>query len=494
MKTVSLVPPATSPLLTDLYQITMAAAYWQAHRADQHAVFHLLFRKHPFAGGFTIASGLADCIQYLRQFHFRKSDLDFLAGLRGNDGKKLFPSAFLRYLGTLKMELNVDAVPEGTVVFPQEPLLRVSGPILQAQLVETALLNFVNFQSLIATKAARVCLAAGEDPVVEFGLRRAQGVDGGLTASRAAYIGGCAGTSNVLVSKMFGIPVKGTHAHSWVMSFASELEAFETYAEALPNNCIFLVDTYDSLAGVRRAIEVGKRLRRRGYKLGGIRLDSGDLAYLSRKARALLDAAGFKDAAIVASNDLNERLITSLKQQGARIDTWGVGTMLVTAYDQPALGGVYKLSAVRHPDGTWEPKIKLSEHVEKVSNPGVLQVRRFSRRKEFIGDAIYDETRRVPRGMTIVHPADPTRRKQFAAGTRYEDLLKPVLRRGKLVSELPGLEAIRRRVREQLARLHAGIKRLENPHAYPAGLELTLHEAKTKMILEAKRATMTTRS
>ena len=478
--------PGAKALLTDLYQLTMAYGYWKSRKADEEAVFHLFFRKQPFNGGFTITCGLAEVIQYLRGFHFEKSDLDYLRTLIGNDGKPLFEVAFLRYLAGLKLRLDVDAIPEGTVVFPQEPLVRVRGSILEAQLVETALLNLLNFQSLIATKAARVCYAAQGDPVIEFGLRRAQGIDGALTASRAAYIGGCAGTSNVLAGKTFGIPVKGTHAHSWVMSFDDEPEAFEAYAKALPNNCIFLVDTYDTLRGVRNAIDAGKRLRKRGHKFSGIRLDSGDLAYLSIEARKLLDAGGFKNAVIVGSNDLNEHLIASLKQQGAKIDTWGVGTMLVTAYDQPALGGVYKLSAIRNPNGAWQHKIKLSEQAVKVTNPGVLQVRRFRKGNEFIGDAIYDETRTFPPDVTIVDPADATRRKHFAAGTKYEDLLVPVFRRGKLVYDLPSLNDIRARAKKQLKSLYPGIKRLENPHQYPAGLELSLHEFKTELILRAK--------
>lgn len=479
-------PPTAKALLTDLYQLTMACAYWKTGKADQESVFHLLFRKHPFDGGFTICCGLAESIQYLLGFKFNKSDLNYLAGLKGNDGKRLFEPAFLKYLGNLKLRLDLDAIPEGTVVFPQEPLLRVRGPILQAQLVETALLNLLNFQSLIATKAARVCLAAQGDPVIEFGLRRAQGIDGALTASRAAYIGGCAGTSNVLAGKVFGIPVNGTQAHSWVMSFEKELDAFNAYADALPNNCIFLVDTYDSIQGIHHAVEAGKRLRKRGHKFGGIRLDSGDLAYLSIQARKILDAAGFKDALIVGSNDLDEHIIASLKQQGAAINTWGVGTMLVTAYDQPALGGVYKLSAIRKPDGAWEHKIKLSEQQAKVTNPGVLQVRRFRTAKEFVGDAIYDETRPLPNRVTIVDPTDSTRRKHFAATAQHEDLLVPVLRRGKLVYKPPPLESIRERAQKQLTMFHPGVKRFTNPHQYPAGLELTLHDFKTQLILKAK--------
>src|SRR6266849_1713418 len=371
----------------------MACAYWKSGTADKEAVFHLSFRAPPFQSGFTIACGLAQAIDHLQNLRFTDSDLAYLATILGRDRKPLFDPGFLEYLRKFEFSCDVDAIPEGTVVFPHEPMLRVQGPILQGQIIETPVLNFLNFQSLIATKAARVCLAARGDPVIEFGLRRAQGIDGGLTASRAAYVGGCAGTSNVLAGKTHGIPVSGTHAHSWAMSFDSELEAFAAYAKALPNNCIFLVDTYDSLEGVRHAVEIGRELRRQGHGLAGIRLDSGDLAFLSIKARKILDEAGFKDAVIVASNDLDEHIIESLKLQGATINVWGVGTKLVTAYDQPALGGVYKLSAIRKTDGSWEHKVKLSEQTAKVTNPGVLQVRRFQEGKEFIGDAIYDEAR-----------------------------------------------------------------------------------------------------
>lgn len=481
--------PRARALLTDLYELTMAYGYWKTGKAEQETVFHLLFRQHPFNGGFTICCGLADAIEYLQEFRFEQSDVDYLKTLKGNDGKRLFDPAFLKLLRGLRLKLDVDAIPEGTVVFPQEPLIRIRGSILQAQVVEAALLNFFNFQSLIATKAARVCLAAQGDPVVEFGLRRAQGIDGALTASRSAYIGGCVATSNVLAGKIFGIPTGGTHAHSWVMSFPDELAAFNAYADAMPNNCTFLVDTYDSLEGIRHAVEAGKRLRKRGHKMVGIRLDSGDLAYLSVQARKILDAAGFRDAVIVGSNDLNEHLIASLKQQGAKINMWGVGTMLVTAYDQPALGGVYKLSAIRKPNGAWKHKIKLSEQAVKVTNPGILQVRRFRTAREFMGDAIYDECLPPPSRVTIVDPADPTRRKNFPPRAQYEDLLVPILRDGKLVYGPPSLDSIRARVQSQLAMLHGGIKRLDNPHQYPAGLELTLHELKTELVLRARRAT-----
>ncbi|MGC3961080.1 MAG: nicotinate phosphoribosyltransferase [Verrucomicrobiota bacterium] len=473
-------------LLTDLYQLTMAYGYWKAGKADQEAVFHLFFRKNPFQGGFTVAAGLADAVAYLQAFQFSASDLTYLMQLTGRDGKALFEAGFLDYLRTLRFKCDVDAMPEGTVAFPQQPLLRVQGSILQAQLVETALLNLINFQSLIATKAARVCLAAQGDSVVEFGLRRAQGVDGAMAASRAAAIGGCTGTSNVLAGKQFGIPVKGTHAHSWVLSFDQELEAFAAYAEALPNNCTFLVDTFDTLEGVRNAVKIGQQLRQRGQELIGIRLDSGDLAYLSIEARKILDAGGFKEAVIVASNDLDEHLIASLKQQGAKIDIWGVGTKLITAYDQPALGGVYKLTAIRCVDGQWKPKVKLSEQVAKMTNPGILQVRRYRTANEFIGDAIYDTTLPAQQPMVIVDPLDATRRKHFPATADSEDLLVPVLRRGELVTQLPTLSKIQARARTQLAMLNPGAKRFTNPHQYPAGLELSLHELKTKLILQAR--------
>ena len=473
-------------LLTDLYQLTMAYGYWKAGQADQEAAFHLFFRKNPFQGGFTLAAGLADAVAYLGGFRFEASDLIYLASLTGRDGQPLFEPAFLDYLGTVRFGCDVDAVPEGTAVFPQQPLLRVRGPILQAQLVETALLNIVNFQSLIATKAARVCLAAQGDPVVEFGLRRAQGLDGAISASRAAYIGGCTGTSNVLAGKFFGIPVTGTHAHSWVLAFDDELTAFNAYADAMPNNCIFLVDTFDSLDGVRHAAEVGRRLRQQGHELAGIRLDSGDLAYLSLEARKILDAAGFPDAVIVGSNDLDEHLIASLKQQGAAINVWGVGTKLVTAYDQPALGGVYKLTALRQPDGAWQHKLKVSDQAAKVTHPGILQVRRFRTDRQFIGDALYDEAGDPPRLFIIVDPSDATRRKQFPPEAPSEDLLVPVLRRGELIHALPTLASIRARAQQQQSMLHPGIRRFVNPHQYPAGLELGLHELKTRLILRVR--------
>jgi nicotinate phosphoribosyltransferase len=476
-------PP--SALLTDLYQLTMAYAYWKSGTHSKEAVFHLFFRKNPFRSGFSINCGLHDVVDYLKAFRFDRIDLDYLAGLSGSDGKPLFDSAFLQYLSELRLSVDVDGIPEGTIVFPNEPLLRIQGPIIEGQLLETALLNIVNFQTLIATKAARICVATRGDPVLEFGLRRAQGVDGALAASRAAYIGGCAATSNVLAGRLFGIPVRGTHAHSWVMSFDDELEAFHAYAQAMPNNCIFLVDTYDTLAGVQKAIEAGKRLRSQGHELIGIRLDSGDLAYLSIEARRMLDEAGFPKAAIVASNDLDEQTIVSLRDQGAAIKVWGVGTRLVTGYDQPAMGGVYKLGAIRQTGGAWKYKVKLSEQAVKVSNPGVQQVRRFQQDGEFLGDVIYDVELGLDDGV-IIDPLDPTRRKRIPARATADDLLVPVLRHGQAVYQPPSIQSTRERAQQQLAGFHQGIKRFLNPHEYPVGLEPRLLDLRTTLILQAR--------
>jgi nicotinate phosphoribosyltransferase len=473
-------------LLTDFYQLTMAYGYWKSGLADHEAAFHLFFRKNPFKGGYAIACGLEQAIHLMSTFRFQDDDLDYLGGLEGNDGKPVFERAFLDYLRDMEFGCDVDAVPEGTVVFPHEPLMRLKGPLLQCQILETTLLNVVNFQTLVASKAARVCLAAQGDPVLEFGLRRAQGVDGALSASRAAYVGGCAATSNVLAGRLFGIPVKGTHAHAWVMAFDDEQQSFEAYAAAMPNNCVFLVDTYDTLDGVRKACDVGRQLRERGHEMVGVRLDSGDLAYLSIEARKILDEEGFPDAVIVASNDLDERVIASLKDQGATIGVWGVGTKLATCYDQPALGGVYKLAAIRGPDEAWDYKVKLSEQAIKVSNPGVQQVRRFRNSDGFVADAIYDEER-VPDGdWTMVDALDPTRRKLLGDDVEGEDLLVPVFRGGKLEYAVPTLEDVRARVRSQLDDFHPGIARFLNPHEYPVGLEKSLYDLKTKLILEAR--------
>ncbi|QQE10897.1 nicotinate phosphoribosyltransferase [Planctomycetota bacterium] len=473
-------------LLTDLYQLTMAFGYWKLNRVEEQAIFNLVFREHPFNGGYTIAAGLETVISFLRDLEFDDEDIEYLGTLEGNDGEPLFDKEFLSYLSNMRFECDIDAMPEGTVAFPHEPLLRITGPILQCQILETALLNMLSYQTLIASKAARICNAARNEPVLEFGLRRAQGIDGGIAASRAAYIGGCIGTSNVLAGKLYGIPVRGTHAHSWVMSFDNEVESFEAYANALPNNCVFLVDTYDTIEGVKNAIIVGKKLKERGHKLAGIRLDSGDLAYLSIEARKLLDEAGFTDSDIVASNDLDEFIIDSLKRQDAKINVWGVGTKLATAYDQPALGGVLKLSAIRQPGQDWQYKVKLSEQTIKISNPGVLQVRRFHDRSGYIADMIYDEILGPGNEPIIIDPNDSTRRKRITTNPPHEDLLVPIFRKGELVYDLPSLTMIRQRVQEQIGALHPSIRRYMNPHNYPAGIEKKLYDLRTQLILEAR--------
>lgn len=481
MKT-STFSPGYPALLTDLYELTMAYGYWKNGIHEKEAVFHLFFRENPFGGGFSIACGLGEVVGFLEHLAFTSEDLNYLGTLLGRDGRPLFEKAFLDYLHKLHWKCDLDAIPEGTVVFPLEPILRVQGPLLPSQIVETALLNIINFQTLIATKAARVCLAADGDPVIEFGLRRAHGgANGGLAASRAAFIGGCAATSNMLAGKLFGIPVRGTHAHSWVMAFDSEIESFCAYANTLPNNCVFLVDTYDTLAGVRNAIELGKSLRRHGHEMVGIRLDSGDLAYLSIEARHMLDEAGFPKAAIFASNDLDEYTIESIKQQGAKIDVWGVGTRLVTGYDQPALSGVYKLAAIRKSDGGWDYKMKLSEQTAKFSIPGIQQARRFQTDDLFVGDMIYDIDQGVENESTVIDPFTAARRKPIPANALSEDLLIPIFRRGKLVYGRPSLAASRVRAQAQLRKLHPSIKRFLNPHLYSTGLSPALHALRSRL-------------
>ncbi|MHC4548532.1 MAG: nicotinate phosphoribosyltransferase [Planctomycetota bacterium] len=449
-------------LLTDLYQLTMAHGYWRAGIGEREACFHLTFRRNPFGGGFTLACGLAPVLDLVRRFRYTEDELGYLARLPAPDGSRLLPDDFLAYLAALRLRCDVHAVPEGTVVFPQEPLVRVIGPLVHGQLLETPLLNLFNFQTLIATKAARVCHAAEGDPVLEFGLRRAQGVDGGLAASRAAFVGGCAATSNVLAGQLYDIPVRGTHAHSWVMSFEDEGASFQAYADAMPNNVILLIDTYDTVAGVRNAIETGRRLRAKGGDLLGVRLDSGDLLELSRKVRRLLDEEGYSHTAIVASSDLDEYRIAELKARGAPINVWGVGTRLATAYDEPALGGVYKLSALRGADGAWRPTLKLSDEPAKGSNPGLLQVRRYAGEQ----DVIYDEALGGPAGGA--------------------DVLVEVFRGGEAVYDVPPVEEARRRAREQVAALPETVRRLQDPATYPVHLEPRLAALKAELMEKAR--------
>ncbi len=476
----------STALFTDLYQLTMAQAYWKEGLANQQSVFHLFFRNNPFKGGYVVTAGLEYVVNFLKDLRFSNADLHYLEGIESSDGTPMFEKSFLAYLGRQQFSCSVDAVPEGTVMFPHAPIIRVEGPVIQCQIIESPLLNMINFQSLIATKAARMVMAAAGKDIMEFGLRRAQGIDGALSASRAAYIGGCSSTSNLLAGKQFGIPVAGTHAHSWVMSFDSELESFKSYARAMPGNCIFLVDTYDTIAGVEKAIEVGRILEARNQKLLGIRIDSGDLAYFSAIARDMLDQAGFMETKIVASNDLDEHIIDSLNDQDSEIDQWGVGTKLVTAFDQPALGGVYKLGAI-HKDNGWIYKLKLSEQAVKINNPGVQQVRRFFNNDGMIADMIYDIHSFEEKQFKLIDPLDHTRRKVIAKTTPYKDLLIPVFKEGRLVYSLPEIEEIRTQVRHGLSQLDKGIKRFINPHRYPVGLEQSLHQLKNQLIMDLRK-------
>jgi nicotinate phosphoribosyltransferase len=481
-------PPARSfsAITTDLYEVTMACGYWNARVSDYEAAFHVTFREHPFGGEFTVACGLATVIDFLSGFHFDETEIDYLASQCGNDGKPLFSAGFLDYLRSLQLTCEIDAIPEGTLVFPNEPLIRVRGPIIECQLLETALLNILNFESLIATKAARVCLAAENDPVIEFGLRRAQGVDGGLTAARAACVGGCAGTSNLQAGQRFGIPVNGTQAHSWIMFFESEKEAFEAYARAMPNNCVFLVDTYNSLEGVRHAIDVATQLRKNGYEMIGVRLDSGDRVALSIETRRILDQAGFTTAKIVCSGDLDEHAIADMKRRGAKIDMWGVGTKLTTGQPDAALGGIYKLGAVRRHGGPWQYRIKLSDERAKTSCPGLLQVRRFYEPDgRFLADAIYEIDHPISEPCLIVD-LQTEERTEIPDKMEHTDLLVPIFRKGDLVYQVPELGASRERRRQQLSELLPEVVSLDYPRPYPVGLEKSLHQLRSSLIEHAR--------
>lgn len=474
-------------LLTDLYQLTMAQGYWECGKLEEEACFHAFFRTSPFNGGYAIACGMDHVLDVIEDYCFTDDEVAYLASLEAPGGGKLFDPAFLDYLHTMELSVDIDAVREGTVVFPNDPLLRVMGPVLQCQLLETALLNCINFETLIATKAARVCLSAGA-PVAEFGLRRAQGEDGGLRASRAAVVGGCASTSNVFAGKLFDIPVSGTHAHSWVMSFDNELEAFRAYAKVMPKNCVLLVDTYDITQGIKNAITVGLEMKARGEKLSAIRIDSGDLSWYAKQAREMLDAVGLTDTGIVLSNDLDEYTIKSIKDSGAQVTSWGVGTKLTTAYDQPALGGVYKLAAKRkNKDAPWQECIKVSGQVAKLTTPGVLDVRRyFHENGQIAGDMVFDINYGVEKER-IVDPADEIRQKDLS-GLSYTTLLEPIVRAGRSVVDESYGNTMQARARciEQLDLLDESQKRILNPHSYPVGLEYGLfhrrHEFVSRML------------
>lgn len=459
-------------LLTDLYQLAMAQGYWACGKQEEQGCFHMFFRETPFKGGFAIASGMDHMAEMLENFAFSNDDLAYLASIDAPGGGRMFDPGFLEYLRTLTLDVDIDAVREGTVVFANDPLVRVTGSILQCQLLETQILNCVNFETLAATKAARICLEA-QTPVAEFGLRRAQGESGALRASRACVVGGCASTSNVLAGRMFNLPVSGTHAHSWVMAFDSELEAFRAYAQAFPTNCVLLVDTYDISQGLRNAITVGLEMKERGERLNGVRIDSGDLSWRAKQARRMLDEAGLTDTGVVLSNDLDEYTIKSIRDSGAQVASWGVGTKLVTAYNQPALGGVYKLAAKRACSSEpWQPCVKVTGQSSKQTVPGVLDVRRYFHDSGHIaGDMVYDITYPVS-SEYIIDPADELRQKDLS-GKRYITLLEPLARQGEVILPAEYRDACiaRDRCREQLLTLDESQKRIVNPHSYPVGLE-----------------------
>jgi len=458
----------------------MMYGYYKTGIMNKEAVFDLFFRKSRQDSAYSIAAGLEQVIDYINNLHFEKNDLEYL------DSLKLFDAGFLDLLRELRFTGDIYAVPEGTVVFPNEPILRVKAPLFQAQLIETALLNIINHQSLIATKASRVVYAAQGGSVLEFGLRRAQGPDAGIYGARAAIIGGCTATSNVMTGQLFGIPVKGTHSHSWVMSFPDELTAFRAYAEAFPDNCLLLVDTYDTLnSGVPNAIKVFRELREKGYEPLGIRLDSGDLAYLSKAARKMLDEAGFKDAKIVASNDLDEELIWDLKAQGAAIDIWGVGTALITSKDCPAMNGVYKMSA-EESEGRLIPKIKISENSDKITNPGYKKVFRiYNNQRKAIADLITleDEEIDTSKPLTIFDPVDTWKRMTLTNYT-VRELLVPIFKEGKQVYQTPSLTEIQKYAKEELDTLWDEYKRLKKPHKYKVDLSQKLYDLKEKLLKE----------
>ena len=472
-------------LLTDLYELTMMQGYFKEKDANETVVFDVFYRSNPDGNAFSICAGLEQVIDYVRNLHFSQEDVDYLRSVG------LFEEDFLQYLLNFRFSGDIYAIPEGTVIFPREPLVKVIAPIMEAQLVETAILNIINHQSLIATKTSRIVYAARGDGVMEFGLRRAQGPDAGIYGARAAMIAGCIGTSNVLTGKLFHVPVKGTHAHSWIMSFPDELTAFRAYARIYPSACILLVDTYDTLAsGVPNAIRVFKEMREAGIPLTfyGIRLDSGDLAYLSKQARIMLDEAGFPDAVISASNDLDEYLIDSLKMQGAAITSWGVGTNLITSKDCPSFGGVYKLAAIRDKKtGRFIPKIKLSENTEKVTNPGNKTVYRiYSRRTgKIIADLIclteeqFDESD----PLLLFDPIETWKKTHLAPGAyTMRELLVPIFRNGVCVYQSPGVMEIRDYCRKEQETLWEESRRLVNPHEIHVDLSNELWHVKKRLL------------
>jgi nicotinate phosphoribosyltransferase len=479
-----------SALFTDFYELTMAQGYWK-RGMNHRAVFDMFFRRQPFNGGFSVFAGLETFLDKLTSFRFSAEDLEYLASL------SFFDKDFLEYLRNFRFTGDVWSMDEGTIVFPQEPLIRIDANLIEAQIIEGMLLNTINFQSLIATKTARVYLASGKGTIMEFGLRRAQGPDGAMSASRAAFIGGASGTSNVLAGKTFGIPVMGTMAHSWVMSFPSEEKAFDAYAETYPDRTVFLIDTYDTLdSGIKNAIKVGKKLAAQGKKFG-VRLDSGDIHYLSVEVRKALDAAGLKQATIAVSNDLDESIIQTLTAAKAPIDSWGVGTNMVTGGTEAAFTGVYKLSAREIAGGELQPTIKFSDNPEKTTNPGIKQVWRLYGTD---GQAYADvmtldqklahtpeaEADTIHKGVEYAfwHPAADYRHFHYTPQGDMEQLLKPRMRRGELLEDHPTLASIQQRVKLGLDRFDGSFKRILNPHVYKVSISEQLRNLKLHLIQE----------
>ncbi|MCI8996177.1 MAG: nicotinate phosphoribosyltransferase [Lachnospiraceae bacterium] len=470
-------------LMTDLYELTMMQGYFKS-QTNETVVFDMFYRRNPCGNGFAIAAGLEQVMDYIKNLTFTSEDISYLRSLH------LFDEDFLDYLKEFHFSGDIYAIPEGTVVFPREPLLKVIAPIMEAQLVETAILTIINHQSLIATKTSRVVHAAKGDGIMEFGLRRAQGPDAGIYGARAAMIGGCIGTSNVLAGQLFDVPVKGTHAHSWIMSFPDEYTAFKTYADLYPNACILLADTYDTLkSGVPNAIRVFQEMRDAGIPLNfyGIRLDSGDLAYMSKKARKMLDDAGFPDAVISASSDLDEYLITSLKGQGAQITSWGVGTNMITSSDCPAFGGVYKLAAVQDEEGEFIPKIKLSENTEKITNPGNKTIFRIYEKDtgKMKADLIClaDETFDVSQDLLIFDSIETWKKTKLKGGAyTMRELLVPVFQKGHCVYQSPSVMEIRDYCKQEQETLWDESRRLTNPHKVYVDLSDKLFRIKSGLL------------
>lgn len=469
-------------LLTDLYQLTMMQGYFK-NKTNETVIFDMFYRSNPSGSGYAICCGLEQVIDYVKNLTFSKEDIEYLRSLN------LFHEDFLDYIAEFHFTGSIYAVPEGTVVFPMEPLMKIVAPIIEAQLIETAILNIINHQSMIATKASRVCFAAQGDEVLEFGLRRAQGPDAGVLGARAAIIGGCTGTSNVLAAKEFNLPVRGTHAHSWIMSFDDELTAFRKYAELYPQSTMLLVDTYDTLhSGVPNAIKVFTELRDSGMMPTnyGIRLDSGDLAYLSKCARKMLDDAGFTDAAICASSDLDEYLIDSLKTQGASIDSWGVGTNLITSKDCPAFGGVYKLAAIQSGSDSL-PKIKLSENPAKITNPGDKTIYRiYDKATGKIKADLISLTSEQYSEDHIIMLFDPisTWKKTFLSPGTFtlRELLVPIFLDGECIYSSPSVMEIRSYCQQELATLWEETRRLVNPQEVFVDLSEELFQLKNSLL------------